>query len=133
MQYSDYVCTGEGEYFLSDLLGNIINGNNLLETKGLAYKKEDGEIVTNGILPSLDVNEIPLPLFDLKNHYYLKERLVSLEEDPSPLISQTSSRGYRVFSIRGCPFKCTFCSNNKLSQVFEGTRATNSLMAVVKP
>jgi|ETNmetMinimDraft_13_1059891.scaffolds.fasta_scaffold13410_2 radical SAM superfamily enzyme YgiQ (UPF0313 family) len=122
LQYCDYVCTGEGEYFLSDFLQNIISGNNILKTKGLAYKKEGGGIIRNGTLPSLDVNEIPLPLFDLKNHYYLKERLVSLEEDPSPLISQTSSRGYRVFSIRGCPFKCTYCSNNKLSQVFEGQK-----------
>ena len=122
LNFADYVCSGEGEYFLSEFLKNIINGNNILETKGLAYKKEGGGVVTNGTLPTLDINDIPLPLFDLKNHYYLKERLVSLEEDPSPLINQTSSRGYRVFPIRGCPFKCTYCSNNKLSQVFEGQK-----------
>ena len=122
LQHCDYVCTGEGEYFMSEFLKNIINGNNILETKGLAYKKEGGGVATNGTLPTLDVNDIPLPLFDLKNHYYLKERLVSLEEDPTPLFKQTSSRGYRVFPIRGCPFKCTYCSNNKLSQVFEGQK-----------
>jgi len=121
LKYTDYVCTREGEVFMDELLKNIQKGEPIEKTKGLAYKNKNGEIIRTPSIPLVDINEIPLPLFDLGNHFVLNKQLISLQEDPSPL-DKPIPNIYRIFPIRGCPFKCTYCSNNKIAQINKGQR-----------
>jgi len=121
LNHADYVCTGEGEKFMEEFLKRIMNGQSLNETRGMAYKSEKGKIVSNPAFPLVDLNEIPLPVIDLDKQFFLQKSITSLKEDRSPIFrSGFRSREYRIFPIRGCPFKCTYCSNNKLSKVFAG-------------
>jgi len=126
LQYADIICAGEGEAVMTDLL----TGRDVKDIPGCSYKRENGEAVINNIPPLLDLNEMPIPYFDFENTFVLRrERMTSLKEDLGPLYLQ-SGKGYRIFPIRGCPYSCTFCSNNRLKSVF---KASGPFLRSVKP
>lgn len=120
LQFADYVCLGEGEIFFKHFLENDNNS----QIPGLGYKSADGQIVKNPLLPLVDVNELPMPYFDFDNTYILTDEVEnpirSLAQEPDLLKNSCSNFGYRLITIRGCLFSCTFCGNNKLNSVYRG-------------
>lgn len=86
----DLVCFGEGEITLWE----IVKGKNLSEIFGIAYKKQNEEIVVNSPRPLSNPMEMPLFNWDLAD----KEVLEKLYLIPS-------------LTSRGCPHRCTFCIN----------------------
>jgi radical SAM superfamily enzyme YgiQ (UPF0313 family) len=118
LQYIEFVCLGEGEEFLNQFTQRIITGKPVYDLNNLGFRLENtSEIVKNPVDDLLDVNTLPIPFSDFKNTYVLKDTLFSLAERPD-IVVKNSQKGYRIFSTRGCPFSCTFCSNNKLKSVF---------------
>ena len=93
----DYAVTGEAEISLPNLLQAIVNKKDLYSVRGIAFKKENGEVVVTPREADVDVNEAPFPARHLiKNEIYYS------------FISK-----YKNFSVfitsRGCPYKCIFC------------------------
>ena len=127
LRYTDYICVSEGEYFLEELLKHIKQNKPIETVKGIAYRDSENKIIVNPAIPLVDINSIPLSLFNIDNHFILKNSLTSLRDDLSPLINQSLAKGYRIFSIRGCPFRCSFCSNNQLSRVLKGIKKLRKL------
>jgi radical SAM superfamily enzyme YgiQ (UPF0313 family) len=117
LEVADYVCMGEGEICMEEFLQNITNGTPVKNTRGIAYKSKDGNIVYNNTIPLLDINSLPIPYFDPENHYFLREDIVSLKDNMDLLYHPARLKGYRIFAIKGCPYKCAYCSNNRLSEV----------------
>ena len=98
----DIAIVGEGELTVIELLAALKNNRPLNEIKGLAFRQNDGVIITprRELIPNL--NELPIPLyrlFDLKKYKspYAKRM---------PFISMVRSRG--------CFYNCTFCGNPKM-------------------
>ncbi|KKR49043.1 MAG: Fe-S protein, radical SAM family [Candidatus Magasanikbacteria bacterium GW2011_GWC2_40_17] len=85
----DVVVYGEGEL----TMGEIVQGKNLSEIKGIAFKK-DGRVMVN--LPQELHNPASLPLFNWS--LVPVEILKNLQLIPS-------------LTSRGCPHRCTFCIN----------------------
>jgi anaerobic magnesium-protoporphyrin IX monomethyl ester cyclase len=76
---------------------------------GLIYRQEDGSLVNTGQAnPVYDVNEMPIP-----SRHLLNMSLYTLG---------TEKRGQRrmtsIQTVRGCPFKCTFCSTKVFGRNF---------------
>lgn len=115
-QFADFICVGEGETVMADFLEQ----EDYTQIPGLGYKTADGKTVTNEMSKRIDLNETPIPYFDLENIFIARNnRITSLKEDPTPLY-RLSGKGYRIFPVRGCPYSCTFCANNKLNRIFRG-------------
>lgn len=101
---------GEGERTVLELMnffsnnGNL-NSDELKKINGITFRKDDKTIVTGRreLIDPLD--KIPYPARDLfKMKEYLK---------PKQIISKTDfSRGTHMFTSRGCPFNCVFCSSS---------------------
>ncbi|MDB4349661.1 radical SAM protein [Omnitrophica bacterium] len=126
LKYTDYVCTGEGEIPMAGILGRGVPE----EIAGIGYKSPEGEVIFNEAPPLLDLNEIPVPYLDMENTYILRDNaLKSLREHPEPLFD-LSKKGYRIFPIRGCPYSCTFCSNNRLKNAY---REKGPLLRSLRP
>ena len=92
---------GEGESTVLDLVEHFEGRKELVDIDGISYKNEDGEIVHNKSRMHIpDINTIPFPAwhrFPIKNYTGSSE-------------SSSNQYFWRVFSSRGCPFNCIYCS-----------------------
>ena len=101
----DGVCIGEGEDAILELVNNIETSKDYTQTQGFWFKK-DNEIIKNplsSLTNSLD--KYPFPereIFDYKK--YLRARNYQLD----------------FITSRGCPFKCSYCVNHTLQQLYKG-------------
>lgn len=100
----DFVVIGEGEYVLRELVGYFMK-KNPLPTKGICYrfKKKINNTGHSDFIQDLD--GIPMPAYHLiEFEKYANGRLNRKSVD--------SPRDYpyaRIFTSRGCPFRCSFC------------------------
>lgn len=87
---------GEGEKPLLKLVDIFSEGKGELEKlEGIVFRK-DGEVVTNQMeAPISDINNLPLPAWDLFELKHYK-------------------RIFPVSTSRGCPYRCYFCTPNYL-------------------
>lgn len=101
----DSVCVGEGEYVLLELADLFDSEQRINEIQGL-WTKDGEKIRKNPPRPFIeDLGSLPL---DDKELYYKKY----------PLLSKAP---FKVFTVsRGCPYHCTYCSNNYLQELIEG-------------
>ncbi len=87
----DIVVNGEGERAFPHLLEILENGENLNQVQGITYR-EDHSIIDTGLAPFTNLDEIPLPCYDLL-----------------PL----TRAGYKFITCetsRGCRSNCSFCA-----------------------
>ncbi len=96
----DSIVMGEGEHTFADLLPALEEGRSLEGIAGVGFK-QDGRIVINparGFIQDLD--SLPFPDRDLLP----TEKYYNVLGDSK--VTMTS-----LVTTRGCPFKCTFCTN----------------------
>ncbi|MBF0224826.1 MAG: B12-binding domain-containing radical SAM protein [Desulfobacterales bacterium] len=91
----DMVVIGEGEQSFLEIVNSVFNEDNLEGIPGTAFKKNNGEIVFGPKRDFLDLDELPLPAYDLIDI-----------KDYSGIEYQ-----FDYQSSRGCPFRCGFCYN----------------------
>ena len=100
----DVVCRGEGEYPLLELLNAIDTGKDITRIQNL-WVKRDGHIVRNELRPLVEnLDVLPHPDKDIYYKY-------------------SSIRNYPVRNfifIRGCPFKCSYCHNHIVAEIYRG-------------
>ena len=96
----DYCCSGEGETTIFPLFSGLLNKENISHIRGLTYRNEQGEVVSN--LP-------PDLLSDLDTLPYVDYSL--LPDEIRNLIREK----HKIFNIdvgRGCPYNCAYCSTS---------------------
>lgn len=99
----DFICRGEGEYPLVELLDKLKNGGDPTKIKGISGRWK-GKTFHNPIAPmNPDINVLPMP--DREIYYKYK------------FIKDLSFK--RFLSSCGCPYNCTFCNQPKLRKEYE--------------
>ena len=105
LDFVDAVCVGEGEEAVIELSEQIEAGKGPSGIKNLWIKRPDGEIEKNPQRPfRKDLDS--LPFID--------------REMWEPYISNKKDVLYTVLAGRGCPNRCTYCSNHALARVTKG-------------
>jgi len=100
----DIVCVGEGEYPLLECLDTIDANGEMTGIANLWVKKE-GAIYRNPLRVLIEpLDELPLPD---RSIYYKYD---FLRENPSKMF----------MASRGCPYKCSFCYNATLQEMYHG-------------
>lgn len=132
IEIADYVCRGEGEDSLLELVKRLETGGDTTNIPGM-WARKNGQIFRNPEWPleqELDV----YPPFDygIEGHYvYLErqEKIVPMDWqllhdylDKDDLENKKGSKGegilYRTLATRGCPLNCTYCCNNAYRKLY---------------
>ncbi|MEO7994548.1 MAG: cobalamin-dependent protein, partial [bacterium] len=108
IKHADYVCLGEGETTTLELARCLSRGEEPDRIQSLWIKRANGSIQTNPMREVVrDLDDLPFPTWDDRDKHIVMRGQYKAEEigknDPY-IITMT---------MRGCPFKCTYCINNR--------------------
>jgi anaerobic magnesium-protoporphyrin IX monomethyl ester cyclase len=95
-----------------------------LETPGIAYRGPNGEVIRNSRLPRRKNLDEHLPLWDKFDVKYYVDRRRSY--------SRIGTKAIPILATRGCPYKCTFCSNAQMWGVTYVMRSVDSVVKEMK-
>ncbi|MFZ4855385.1 MAG: B12-binding domain-containing radical SAM protein [Desulfuromonadaceae bacterium] len=111
---ADVAIRGEGEFALVELLERMKQDKNFDGIPGIAYKDQNGIHSATIRKPDVPLDQKGFPdwdLFDIESYIESGHKLVSHH-----LGALRNQRFFPIITTRGCPFQCTFCSNNQLIQ-----------------
>ena len=98
----DYVCVGEGEEALLDLVNALGNHTDTSRIQNI-WSRRDGTIIENKVRPFISLENLPpkdYEIFDFQKMIDAKDGWVG------------------VMASRGCPFRCTYCLNHRLVDIY---------------
>ena len=97
----DYLCIGEGEYVLKDLLEALSEGSSVDSIMGLCSRNFRGKVVYNrarNLIENLD--ELP----------FIDRSIVNFQQSELDYLPMLANRG--------CPFVCTYCANDSMKKLY---------------
>ncbi|MGC9024159.1 MAG: B12-binding domain-containing radical SAM protein, partial [Chloroflexia bacterium] len=101
----DLVCVGEGEGAILDLAEALEQGRPPSGIRNLWWKRPDGSVERNPLRPLVDLDALPFPdraLYDYPRLHHERQGEATM------MVS------------RGCPYRCTYCCNEALREVYRG-------------
>ena len=114
--FVDIVVIGEGEETFKEVTDSLEQRKDISNVRGIAYPK-DGRFLITDERPLLRLDDLPFPKRELTEKYRSKYFRTSWR----PITS--------LYTSRGCPFRCSFCSMWKVNR---GRYRTRSAESVVK-
>ncbi|MEO5378192.1 MAG: B12-binding domain-containing radical SAM protein [Magnetococcus sp. DMHC-6] len=100
----DYVCRGEGEQPLVELMNDLDQNGDGRWIKNLSMVRE-GVVYHNPMRPLIDpLDDLPFPDYSIYQH------VSSVAGDTYP----------QIFMTRGCPFACSYCHNSNQRKLYKG-------------
>ena len=114
LEDADFVCLGEGEGPLLDLVKSLAEGKTGENIENI-WLKIDGEIQkTPSRMLIQDLDTLPIPDYSEENKYLIDScKLIKGE----PLLAGAE---YRIYASRGCPYACSYCYNSILRRIYKG-------------
>jgi radical SAM superfamily enzyme YgiQ (UPF0313 family) len=110
IKYSDFVCVGEGEEAILELVEKLSNGEKGNDVQNI-WAKEKDFIYKSSQRPIVkDLDTLPLPKFNDKKQFYISDGKTT---------NAYSLPEWTVMSSRGCPYKCWYCSNEIIDEVYK--------------
>jgi len=103
-EFVDFVIIGEGEYAVLDLIEHLQKGSgneSLFDTPNICFRYKDGFRINPPRPYIQDLDVFPFPD---KMLFY----------DKVPLLEKQ----YYITTSRGCPYSCTYCSNDMYHQLY---------------
>ncbi len=123
----DYIFHGEAEDSLVRFMKNFQEGTPLEETPGIFFRKISNDIV------EIVKNERPPRLLEIDNHLPLWDKIpVQYYLDKKLSLSRIGVRSMPILATRGCPYRCTFCSNEEMWGTRYVMRSLDSVIGEMK-
>ena len=105
----DMICIGEGEEAILELTSKLEKKRDITKIKNL-WVKHKGKVIKNEIRPLIeDLDSLPFPDWSIFDERHLIK----------PFWGDVYKFGYFEMG-RGCPYRCSFCVNSYLHNLYEG-------------
>lgn len=133
LNFGDVVFRGESEDAIADFTDALENGLPYDHFDNLATRLPDGAFKINPLRPLIqDLDRLPPPEFGGDAIYYINNGTLT-HQDPEAL-----SFSYEMTTSRGCPNRCSYCSNSSLHRLYIGKgkyirqRSVEDVLAEIK-
>jgi len=123
IKYTDYVCSGEGEYTAVQLLDHLRDhGKDVLPDFPNLWVNDNGNIISAKKREEVaDLNSLPHQEY-LPDYFYgyHKNKVVNFSHSPELFRKYAHYGGtcHMILTSRGCPFNCSYCGNSFLMDAF---------------
>lgn len=116
---ADYICVGEGETTILEIANAIERNENIKNINNICYY-ENGLLKQNQLRPLLEnLDQVPYYEHIPQNSFILVGKKISpLNKKIFKKYARYLGKIYSVMATRGCPFSCTYCCNNFISQLY---------------
>lgn len=120
LEHADMICMGEGEIPLLNLADRLEKKLDYTSVEGI-WLKSNGKVIKNKIPPLVqDLNSLSIDTYESHDDKVLERgKLVSVDQGIAADLLGTQ---LAVFFTRGCPYRCTFCCNNLLNELYKGQK-----------
>lgn len=116
----DYILRGEGDARFSKLIEYILKKENPQNLPGLTFRKNEEIINTPNANFIGNLDELPLPARELLNIKEYSNRLSSFKK---PVTT--------IFTSRGCPYNCIYCSKPITGNEFRARSPENVISEII--
>lgn len=128
LDYCDFVCVGEGEHTMLDVVSAIENGHDISQIPNITTRV-NGQISRQEPRPIIeDLDTLPYFDYDMDDHHVLDQdtdEIIPLNTEllRKYLTKKAPTKGraalfYQTIASRGCPHNCTYCCWNVLKQIY---------------
>lgn len=108
LQHADVVCVGEGDLNMAEFAESLIHGRNSTAIPGLRCR--NGDMKSSASFYCQNLDDLPFPDYGPSGHFLLEQE--ALREITRNDIDRFLLKEYPTMIARGCPMKCTFCTNS---------------------
>lgn len=105
---ADIAVIGEGDIAIVEILNALRDKLPLDDVRGIYFKKNGNIVATPKRAPIANIDEIPLPVWELFEIYRYLEESKNYVSEPYPMMRE-KIRAFPLNTARGCIYKCTFC------------------------
>lgn len=112
VRHADMVCIGEGEDTILELVDDMNGGKSYEKISGI-WIRRNGSIIKNERRPlEANLDKYLFPDYSIENKFILDKTKMRIR--PVRFSDLRAMRNwYPTMITRGCPFCCTFCTNDK--------------------
>jgi len=114
LRHVDLIVRGEAEETIVELVEALEAGRDITGIPNLAFRR-DGRVVLNEVRPLVqDLDTLPFPDLGGEDKYYIEKDALT-RKDPG-----ADSLSYEIMASRGCPYRCSYCSNQSIKEIYAG-------------
>lgn len=119
LELCDYACVGEGDQTIIEIAERIDAGRAFDDVCNLAYSR-NGTTIFNPKAPAeQEIDKYPWRDNAPENKYFIEDDQLL---ESYPVINDRGPGEYQTMSARGCPYKCTYCCEASLKDLYSGEK-----------
>lgn len=128
LKTADMICTGEGEELVVNLAERLQKNQPYHDLPGLRLPNQPS---VNRSQPFVDITDLPKPDYVLEgSHYMATPQEIQIVDTDSYIDIMLGAPDYYLAPTRGCPYKCTYCINNKYASLYKESRTLHQTGAI---